>query len=317
MLRLLRTKLLQVLPVLVVVSFATTALTDLIPGTPATLILGDYATPAAIAKTNHEYGFDQPTFERYWHWLTHALQGNLGRSITNNEPVAHLIGQYAPVTLELVVLALVVSLALAIPLSIASAARAERLFDRAVTALSSGLLSVPIFVTSVLIVYFLAVKTTLLPPNGWVSLSMSLTENLRHAVLPVAVLAIAILPLFTRVLRGDLVTVLQEDFIVTAQARGLPTWYILTRHALRPASLSLFTLTGLVIGYLFAGAIIVETFFGLPGLGLLVSQSVYSKDLPVVQGIVICVAVALLFVNICIDLSYALIDPRIRVLARP
>jgi peptide/nickel transport system permease protein len=302
-----------IIPILLVVSFGATALIDLIPGSPARIILGDYATPDAIAQANQQYGYDRPVWIRYGLWLGHALHGNLGASIQTQQPVTTELGQFLPVTLELAVLALVISLLIAIPLAIQSAFRPGGVLDRVITAISSVLTAAPVFVSAVVFVFVLSAKFRLLPSTGWTDLTSDPVDNLRHAALPVLTLVATITPLFTRVLRGDLVSVLSENFVLTARARGLPEWYVLFRHVLRPASLSLTTIAGVVFGTLFGGSIIVESFFSLPGLGQLVSQAVFVKDVPVIQGVVVVIAFVFLLINLGVDLAYAVIDPRVRV----
>lgn len=307
------TKLGQAVLVLILVSFGTTLLLGLIPGSAALLILGPSASSAAIARFNAQHGYDRPLFVRYGDWLSHALHGDLGNSIQSNTPVLHLIGQALPVTAEIAILAMLLALAIAIPLACAAAARAGGIADRLITGLASVLISVPAFVSSVLLLYLISVRARILPPNGWVALSSSVPDNIRHAALPVLTLVLAVLPLFLRVLRGDIVAVLNENYVMTARARGLPEWYILLSHVLRPASRSLLTVSGLSFGYLFGGSIIVETYYAVPGLGQLTWNSVSGKDVPVVQGIVVLAAVTFVVVNGIIDVLAGVIDPRLRV----
>jgi peptide/nickel transport system permease protein len=298
--------------ILLLVTLGTAALVNLIPGSPAALILGDFATPSAIKTLNKQYGFNRPFFVRYWDWLKQALHGNLGQSIQSHQPVTHILASHLPVTAELAVLTLVISLLLAIPLAMYSAARAGGRVDKAVTSLSSGLQSIPTFVGCVVLATLFANKLRVFPTFGWVSLSDSITGNIDHCALPVIVLVITTLPLFLRVLRADLVSVLREDYVLVARARGLPDSYIMLRHALRPASLSLFTLTGLVFGYLVGGAVILETFFALPGIGQVVASAVSGKDLPIVQGAVVVLAITYLLLNTLVDIGLTLIDPQSR-----
>lgn len=310
--RFLLRKVLYAIPVLFLVTLGTTGLTDLMPGSPARLILGDFALPSAIAHVNAEYGFNRPLLVRYWTWLGHALHGSLGASIQTGQPVVSIIAQHLPVTLELAILTLTTSVILAVVISVVAGMNPGGIFDRAVTAATSGLISAPTFVTSVVAVYFIAVRARWLPPSGWVPLTASLWSNLDHAILPTLILVGAQLPLFVRVLRGDIVRTLQEDFVLTAKARGLSNRYIMVRHVLRPSSLSLLTIAGLSFGQLIGGSVIVETFFALPGVGYLAAQSIFNKDIPIVQGIVVVVATGYLILNIAVDFCYALIDPRVR-----
>lgn len=312
MLRRFGARLAEVIAVIVLVSFFATALTALIPGSPAAYILGDNATTSAIATLNAQLGLDHPLLTRYWDWVTHALHGNLGVGFESRQPVTTVLAQHVPITAELALLAIVLAVVIAIPTALLSAARAGKTVDRIATAVTSTMLGLPVYVSSVLIVLFLAVKAGLFPSNGWSPLSQGLGQNLRFAALPTLTLTFSIAPLFVRILRADLVSLLGEEFVLAARVRGIPEWYILVRHVLRPAIPSLLTLIGIVFGYLLGGSIVVETFYSVPGMGYLAAQAVSSKDIPVVQGIVVCVAVVYLVLNTLIDALYAIIDPRVR-----
>jgi peptide/nickel transport system permease protein len=302
----------QAVAVVILVTMATAALTDLIPGSPAALILGDTSQPEAVAALNAQYGWDRPFFIRYWDWLLAALHGNLGDSIQSGQAVTGLLAERIPITLEIAVLSLAVSLVLAIVLALVCAARPDGILDRALTALASASIAIPSFVGCVVFAQLLSARAGWFPTFGWTPVSDSLTDNLLHAALPVIVIATHVAALFLRVLRADVVGMLGEDYVFAARARGLPESFILMRHVLRPASLSLLTLAGLVFGYLIGGSIIVEVFFAIPGLGGLVSQAVAGKDLPVVQGVVVVVAVVYLIVNALVDIGIMLLDPRAR-----
>lgn len=309
--RTLTLKVLQIIPVLIVVTFFTTALSDLIPGSTALAYLGPNAGPAAVAKFNEEYGLNHSLLHRYFSWVANAFQGNLGLSYQTHSSVSHIIAQHLAVTIEVGLLSLIIALVLTVPLAMLSAIRPGGVIDRAVTSMTSVLIAVPVFITSVLIVYVLSVRAGWFPSSGWASLSDGIGPNFRHVALPVITVVLGTTPLLVRVLRGDLVATLGQEFVLAARARGLPNMYILFRHALRASLTALLTLMGLILGFLFAGSIVVESFFGLPGLGLLASNAVTQKDLPIVQGVVVFVAIIYLLANILVDLLYAVIDPRI------
>lgn len=310
MLRFTARKVAEAIAILVIVTLGVSFLSSLIPGSPAALILGDSTDKVAVDRLNKEYGFDKPFIDRYWIWLKHAVHGNLGRSVQSNQTVSHILVSHLPVTLELAILALIISLLLAVPLAVMCGAWEGGWVDRTVGLISSAFFSMPTFVGSVFLAELLAAKADLLPVFGWVPLSQNIGENITHAVLPVLVLVISTMPLFLRVLRADVVAVLREDFVLSARAKGLPDIYIMFRHVLRPASLSLFTLTGLVFGFLLGGSIIVENYFSLPGIGQAVGQAVSGKDLPVVQGVVVVVALVYLILNTLVDIGYKVLDPR-------
>lgn len=298
--------------VLILVTFFTTSLVDLMPGSPAYAIYGSQLSPQFLANFNQEFGLDHPLIVRYWDWVWGALHGNLGISYVTHFTVASQVAQRLPVTAEIAVLSLLISLIIAVPVAMLSAIRQGKVIDRVTTGVSSVAQATPPFVTAVIFVYLFAVRARWFPSQGWVPLSADIGGNLLHAILPVATLVLVITPIFIRILRGDMVSILSENFVAVARSRGLPEWYVLLRHVLRPASASLITVAGISFGSLFGGSIIVESFFSLPGLGLLASQAVYNKDLPVLQGVVVCVAVVFVLVNSLVDLSYGLLDPRVR-----
>lgn len=312
MTRLLARKLGEALIVLVLVTLAAQLLSDLIPGSPAALILGDTSNKEAVAKLNQEYGFDKPFFDRYWLWLDHAFHGKLGVSVQSNETVTHILLQRLPVTLEIAIATIVLSLLISVPVAMVCAAREAGMVDRLVTLISSVMFGVPTFVGAVILFELLAHQTGWLPTFGWVGLSANIGQNINHAILPVLISALGVTALFTRVLRADLVAVLREDFVLSARAKGLPDRYIMVRHALRPAARSLFTMTGLIFGFLLGGSIIVENYFSLPGIGQAVAQAVNGKDLPVVQGVVVLVALVYLVLNTLVDVGLVLLDPQTR-----
>ena len=296
--------------VLTLVTFAGVALSGLMPGSPASVILGPEATAEQVAELDAEFGFDQPLLVRYGMWLGSALQGDLGRSLQTNEPVLDVLLQRLPVTLELTVLALALALALAVPLALVAARREGGIVDRVVSGFASVLLSVPTFVSGVALVAILAIGAGLFPVAGWAPASQP-GANLRFIALPVIVLALAEFPAFFRLLRGDLISTLREDFVTTARVRGLPGSYVLLRHVLRPSSIPLVTVAAVAFGRLIAGSIVVESLFSLPGLGGLAIQSIPAKDLPVIQGIIVLVGVTYVLVNLFVDGLHRLLDPRI------
>jgi peptide/nickel transport system permease protein len=305
-------RLLDIVLVLVLVSFFTTSLVDLMPGSPAFAIYGSALSPQFLANFNQEFGLNHSLFVRYGLWVWHALQGDLGISYQTHFSVASQIGSRLPVTAEIAILTLIVSLLIAIPVAMLAATRPGRLTDRVVTGLTSFAQATPAFAAAPILVYLFAVQAKWFPSQGWVPLTQDVGQNLKDVILPVATLVLGISPIFIRILRGDIVSLLSENFVMVARSRGLPEWYILLRHVLRPASASLVTVAGLSFGYLFGGSIIVESFYSLPGIGLLASQAVYNKDIPILAGVVVCVALIFVIINSLVDLSYGLLDPRVR-----
>jgi peptide/nickel transport system permease protein len=299
-------------PVLFLITLFTTAMVDLMPGSPALAMLGDQATPEQIARLNEQLGLDQPFLVRYRDWVVAALGGDLGTSLRMGLPVTTAIAERFPVTLEIALLSVVMALLIAVPLALVAGARAGGGLDRVATALSSAFLSLPGFAAAVLLIYLLAVKARLFPVGGWVPFTEDPIANLRFAFLPALSLALMEAAVYFRLLRSDVISTLQEKFVLSARARGLPPGYVLFRHVLRPSLFSLTTVAGLSLGRLLGGAVIVESLFALPGLGFLVIQSVPFQDIPTIQGIVVVVAVIYVLVNIVVDVGYSVIDPRIR-----
>jgi len=303
----------RLLPVLLLVTLATTFMLDLVPGDPAIELAGESATPETIATVNEQYGFDDPPITRYVDWVSHAATGDLGVSYRTKQPVTEAIMERLPVTLEIALAASFLSIIIAIPLALYSASRAGGKVDRLMMALSSATISIPVFLMGLLLVYVFSVRLGWFPVTGWVRLTESPLENIRSAFLPVMTLALGESVVLQRVLRADAIQTLQEDYILMARAKGLPRWRVLIRHALRPSSFSLLTLASLSLGRLIGGTVIVESVFSLPGIGKLAITAITSKDLITMQGIVAFVAISYLLINLIVDLMYATLDPRIRV----
>lgn len=302
--------------VLFVVTFATAFMLNLAPGNPAIAILGSGATPQSIASIDRILGFNRPWYDRYGHWLNEIVHGNFGTSYLTNIPVASSVREAVPVTLELMVFAMIMVTVIAVPLAVYTAYKADGPVDRLATWMTSILVSCPPFISALVLVYFFALHVKAFPVEGWTTLSASFSGNLRDAFLPSLTLALAEIPQFVRLLRADMIGTLQEDFIRAARAKGLSTPSILFKHALRPSSFSLITYMGLSIGRLIGGAVIVEVLFVLPGLGNLIVTAIFNKDVLVVQGVVTLVAVAYVVLNTLIDIAYQWIDPRVRVSSR-
>ncbi len=305
-------RLLQLIPVMILVTLATFLMTELLPGDPAIAILGENARPAQIAAVRKELRLDEPVITRYVQWVGSAAKGDLGRSIVSHQPVSEVLRQRMPVNLELAVLASLLAVLVAIPLGAWSAYRAGRMFDRATSAASFGVVAVPPFLLGLILVALLALKVELLPNTGWVKLSESVTDNLRFLVLPVLTLALGEIAVYGQLLRADMAATLQEDYVLAARARGLTNRHVLMREALRPSSFSLVTLAGVNLGRLIGGTVIVEKIFGLPGVGIAITQAIPQKDFPMLQGGVLMLAVAYLVINLVVDMSYTLLDPRVR-----
>ncbi len=305
-------KLLLLIPVLLVVSFFSFLLTNLLPGDPTVAILGPSATSEARAHLRSELGLNKPIPVRYVDWLGGVLHGDLGKSYINGESVSTAIGQHLPVTIELMIFAEVVALVLALPLAVISALRPNGIFDQVATGTSFAFLALPSFILGVVLVYLLAVRTHAFPATGYTPLTKDFGENLRSFFLPGLTLGLSLTAVYMRVLRGDMITTLQEDYVTMARSKGLSTRRILLRHAFRPSTFTLVTVGGLQVAALISGAIIIEVLFALPGIGSLTVDSIYGRDYLMVQGCVLVITVAFVVVNFIVDLLYPLLDPRTR-----
>lgn len=304
---------LMLIPVLLVVTFAAFYLTSLLPGDPALAVLGPGATPEAIAQERLRLGLDDNIFVRYGGYLVNVAQGDLGASATTKEQVSTLLGQRLPVTLELLVLSQIVAFALSVPLAALAARRPGKLLDRVSTGGAFALLAVPPFMLGVLFVYLFAVKWQLFPATGYMPFTTDPLQNLKTMALPSLTLGLGSVAVYLRVLRSDMISTLQQDFITMARAKGMSQRWILLRHALRPSTFSLITVAGLNIGALIGGAIVVESVFALPGIGTLVVTAIGQRDFLTVQGVVLVAATGYVLVNFLVDVLYGVVDPRVRV----
>lgn len=311
-LRLVGKKVLYLIPVLFAVTLLSFLLIKLLPGDPAIDILGPSATPSAVQDLHHQLGLDKPLASQYLRWLSHAATGDLGRSYQNQQTTLSALKQRLPITLELIILSQLLALSLAIPVALLAASKPGGILDRVSTTVAFGFLAVPDFILGVLLVFVFAVKLRWFPATGYTPLTANPLANLKSLVLPVVTLAMASVAVYLRLLRTDLIATLQQDYISMAKAKGLPNSFIMFRHALRPSSFSLITVSGLQFGALIGGTFIIEIIFALPGVGSLAVQSIFSRDYLVVQGTVLLIAVAYVLVNFAIDLLYTALDPRIR-----
>ncbi|XBB69807.1 ABC transporter permease [Nocardioides sp. WV_118_6] len=304
---------LELAAVLFLVSIGVFLLLSLVPGDPAVAVLGEGRTPQEYAAMRHELGLDQPLLTRYGDWLGGVLHGDLGTSLVPPQTsVLDRIVSAFPVSLELAVLGLVMALVIAVPLAMWSAYHQGGRADRAISAMTFGLLSMPSFLIGIVLIALLVDGLGLFARNEWVRLGDSIGGNLHHAFLPALTIALMEAAMFTRILRGDLVTTLHEDFILAARARGMSPLRIMVSDALRPSSFSLVTVLGLSIGRLVGSTVIVEYLFALPGMGKLVIDAANQGNYPVVQGAVLVIALVYVASNTLIDRSYGLLDPRTR-----
>ena len=305
-------RILRIIPVFLIVTLLTMLLLQLGPADPARQLLGEEATQAQVDAVNERFGFDDPLPTRYANWLGDLVTGDFGSSYRSGASALELIRETIPVSFELALLAIIIALGLGIPLAMWTALRQGRTDDRMVGAATTLMISLPSFVIALVLVFIFAIKLGWFPVTGWVPFSEDPVENLRSAFLPALALSVPELVIVQRVLRADLIGTLDEDYIQLAKAKGLSTRRVMFRHALRPSSFSLLTIAGLSFGRLIGGTVVVETIFGLPGLGRLLISSIYVKDLTLVQGIVTFLALLYIILNLLTDLLYGMIDPRLR-----
>lgn len=301
---------------LLVVSLATFLLTNLLPGDPARTLLGLYATPEGIAALREQLRLDDPLWVRFGSWLFAAVQGDLGVSYINGRVVATTLLERLPLSIGLMLYAQVIALLIAIPVGIVSGYRQGRPVDRVLSTAMFGSMALPSFVLAVVLVFVFAIQLRWLPATGYVPLAQDPLGSLRSLFLPALTLAISQVGLYARVLRSDLITTLQDDFILTARSKGLTDRSILLRHAFKPSSLSLVTVAGLNVAQLIGGALIIESIFVLPGIGSLLVGAINARDYAMVQGGVLLLATLFVVVNFLVDLAYTGLDPRIRTARR-
>ncbi|HXL46181.1 MAG TPA: ABC transporter permease [Candidatus Binatia bacterium] len=312
MVKLLGRRLLATIPLLFLVSLVVFALVHALPGDPAVLFLGEEADPETLARFRVRLGLDRPLVAQYAAWLGRALRGDLGRSLRTNQPVAEAILERLPVTLELLVAALSVSLAIAIPMGIVSAVKRNSGVDLVSTVFALVGFAMPGFWLGIILIYVFALLLRWLPPSGWVPLPASVPQNLLSLVLPAFTLGTALAALVTRQLRSGMLEVLRQDYVRTAQAKGLSERQVVGKHALKNALISVVTVVGLQLGGLLGNTIITETLFALPGVGRLMIDAIFSRDFFVVQGVILFLAVGYVLSNLLVDVLYSYLDPRIR-----
>ena len=300
----------HLLLVLLAVTFLAFSLVSLLPGDTVTAVLGDKATPEAMEQAREELHLDEPLVARYGRWLGDAVTGDLGQSFRNKESVTDSIRQRVPVTLELVVLAQLLALVIAVPLAVVAALRQGGWLDRFIGGSALAMLAAPSYMVAIGLMALFAVKLNWLPSGGFEKLTENPIENLRTLALPVTALALQEVASFMRLLRADLINTLQQDYIWMARAKGLRGRTIILRHALRPASVGLLTLAGVTLGRMLGGAVLIEVIFQLPGLGRYAIDSIANRDFLALQGAIVVFTVAFVVINFLVDSAYGFLDPR-------
>ena len=287
-------------------------LLHLSPGDPAAIIAGDNATPAQIEAIRTSLGLNDPLHLQFGRWAVRVLNGDLGISIFSNVPVATLIAQRVWPTISLAFTTIVLAVALALAAGVLAAWRAGRLADRLVMILSVVGFSVPVFVVGYLLIYVFAITLRWLPVQGYSPLAEGFWPWASHLILPSTALGLAYVALIARITRTAMLDVLAEDYMRTARAKGVATGPMLFKHALKSAGVPIVTVVGIGIALLIGGVVITETVFNLPGIGRLVVDAISKRDYPIIQGVILLFSGVYVIINLLVDLSYTLLDPRIR-----
>jgi peptide/nickel transport system permease protein len=305
-------RILATIPVMAVVAIFVFALLYLSPGDPAAIIAGDTATVEDIIRIRAKLGLDEPVYIQFGSWVWRLLQGDLGISIFTNLPVSKLIEQRLEPTVALTITTLIISVLAAIPMGVLAAWKAGSWIDRVVMVFAVLGFSVPIFVLAYMLIFVFAIWADLLPVQGYVSITSGFWPFLSHMILPSAALGMVFAALIARITRASMLDVLAQDYIRTAQAKGLGSQQVLIGHALKNAAVPIVTIIGIGVALLIGGVVVTETVFAIPGLGRLTVDAILRRDYPIIQGIILIFSGAYVLINLLVDLSYTLIDPRIR-----
>jgi len=307
-------RLAQAVPVLFGVSVVVFLLVKLVPGDPAMALLGPQAQPAEIEALRAAWGLDQPLPVQYWRWLSRALQGDLGRSLELREPVTDLVLARFKNTLILTLSSMVVALVIGLTAGIVSATRQYSLLDRTTMLLALFGNCMPTFWLGLVLILIFSVGLGWFPTSGMYSLrgSGGFLDLLSHLVLPALTLGSASTAIIARLTRSSMLEVVRQDYVRTARAKGLAEDRVILGHALKNALLPVVTVVGLQVGFLLGGAVLTETVFSWPGVGLQLYRAISTRDIPLIQGGVLLIAVTFVFINLVVDVLYAYLDPRIR-----
>jgi peptide/nickel transport system permease protein len=305
-------RVLSTLPVMGIVALFVFSLLYIAPGDPAAVIAGDQASPADVERIRQGLGLDRPFLVQFGTWLWHILHGDLGTSIFTNLPVAAMIAQRIEPTFSLMAITLVLTILVAVPLGVVAAWKAGSWVDRTIMAFAVFAFSLPVFVVGYVLAYVFALQFEWLPVQGYTPLAAGLWPWLQNLILPALALGSVYIALIARITRASMLEVLQQDYVRTARAKGLGQRNILFVHALKNAAVPIVTVIGIGIALLIGGAVVTESVFAIPGLGRLTIDAILRRDYPVIQGIVLLFSFLYVLVNLMVDVTYTLVDPRIR-----
>jgi peptide/nickel transport system permease protein len=305
-------RLAQLLPVLLIASTGIWAMIYAVPGDPVAVIVGENGTPEQMQAVRERLGLDKPVIVQYFSWLGNALQGDLGVSIQNREPVRDLIAQRVPATIQLGIAATLVGLLLGIPVAVISALRPNSWIDRSLSGWSALALGVPTFWLGILLILLFAVYLKWLPAaSTYVSFAESPWQAVQNLLLPALTLGIYVSGIFARFLRASLLGELKADYVRTARSKGLRERDVVGRHVMRNALLPFVTIVGLMMANFIGGTVVTESVFTYPGLGRLLIQAISTRDYPLIQGCILFILLVFVLINLLVDVLYAYIDPRI------
>jgi peptide/nickel transport system permease protein len=312
MLRFLLARLAATIPVLLLVAVFVFLLLRLTPGDPAAVIAGDSATTEQIERIRESLGLNRPLLAQFGIWIGSVLRGDLGESFFFRMPVTQLIAQRIEPTLALALCTIVLAVAVAVPLGVLAAWRHGGWIDRALMGFSTLGFSIPVFVLGYLLIWLVSMHLGWLPVQGYRRLAEGFGPFIRHLILPSITLSVIYIALIARVTRAAVSEALTEDFVRTARAKGLPEWRVLIRHALANAAVPIVTVIGIGLALLIGGVVVTESVYAIPGLGRLTVDAVLARDFPTIQGVILLFSVAYVLINLAIDLTYLVLDPRIR-----
>lgn len=299
--------------VLLLVSIIIFSLLNILPGDPAMLILGQESSPEALEALREKMGLNDPLPVQYLHWLTDSLQGNFGQSLRDNNDVTAILLKKVPITIQLAFMSFAIAVLIAVPAAIISATRKGTSLDYLSTFFSLSGVSFPPFWLGILLILIFSVGLGWLPPSGFVSLAENPVRSVLLMLMPALALGIRLAAELTRMLRSSLLEVLQSDYIRTGYAKGLMEKAVVFKHALRNSLIPVITISGLQFATLIGGVVIIETIFSIPGIGQLVYSAILARDFPVVQGAVMMMAFSVVIINFMVDITYSILDPRIKV----
>lgn len=305
-------RLLSAIPTLILVSLFVFTLQKLLPGDPVLAMAGEERDPAVMEYLREKYRLNDPVPLQYIHWVGNVLQGDFGTSLRTEQPVTTLLASKLPVTIELAVLALLIALLIGIPSGVIAAVRKGTAVDYGANVFALSGISIPHFWLGILLIMIFAVKLQWLPASGFVPLGENVGQNLKTLILPAFVLGAGLSGVLMRHTRSAMLEVLRADYVRTARAKGLFPRTVILKHALRNALMPIVTLTTLLFGELLGGAVLTEQVFSIPGFGKMIVDAVFNRDYAVVQGVVLCVAIGFLLLNLLADVLYRMINPRLR-----